>query len=124
MSNEVESGEVKVVKTKSVVIKEIISAIIGAAISFAVTFGLITTDQEAEIKGKMQNINTTATEVVEMLKKGDVVNALAKANQIVADTNTVTEIAKQGIDNAKEKAEASKEIVKKATSEIKEAAKK
>ena len=49
MSNEVESGEVKVVKTKSVVIKEIISAIIGAAISFAVTFGLITTDQEAEI---------------------------------------------------------------------------
>jgi hypothetical protein len=124
MSNEVESGEVKVVKTKSVVIKEIISAIIGAAISFAVTFGLITTDQEAEIKGKMQNINTTAIEVVEMLKKGDVVNALAKANQIVADTNTVTEIAKQGIDNAKEKAEASKEIVKKATSEIKEAAKK
>lgn len=123
MSNEVESKEV-VKKSKSAIIKEIIYAIIAAIISFAVAFGLITTEQEAEVKNKMQSINATATEVVEMLQNGDVTNAMAKANQIVVDTNAVKEIAKQGVDKAKEKTETSKEIVQKAVDEIKEAAKK
>ena len=127
MSNEVEKNEVvvektetKAVKSKSVVIKEIVSAIIGAIISFAVTFGFITSEQEAELKSKMTNINTSATEVVELLKKGDVDNALSKANKIVEDTNMVTTIAKQGIDNAKNKVDKSKEIVEKTTKDIKE----
>ena len=123
--SEVETAETKVVEVKSkklsTVIKEVISAIVGAIIAFAVTFGVITTDQEAEIKSRMANINTSATEVVELLKKGDVVNALAKANKIVEDTNTITSIAKEGIENTKKKSEETKEIVKKTTAEIKKA---
>ena len=131
MSNEVEKNEVviektetKAVKSKSVVIKEIVSAIIGAIISFAVTFGFITSEQEAELKSKMANINTSAVEVSELLKKGDIVTALAKVNKIVEDTNAVTAIAKQGAETVKEKAEKSKNIVEKTTKEIKEAVEK
>lgn len=131
MSNENETTvevvmEEKVVETKkkSTVIKEIISAIIGAAISFAATFGLITSDQEAEVRSRMANINTTATEVVDILKKGDIVTAIAKVNKIVEDTKVVKEIAESGIEKAKEKSEETKKIVKKAEQEIKEATKK
>ena len=131
MSNENETAvevvmEEKVVETKkkSTIIKEIISAIIGAAISFAATFGLITSDQESEVRSRMANINATATEVVDILKKGDVVTAIAKVNKIVEDTKAVKEIAKSGIEKAKEKSEETKKIVKKAEEEIKEATKK
>lgn len=122
VSNEV--VETKKEKKKSVIVKEIISAIIGAAISFAATFGLITSDQEAEVRSRMANINTTATEVVEVLKKGDIVTAIAKVNKIVEDTNAVKEIAESGIKKAKEKSEETKKIVEKTKEEIKEATKK
>ena len=118
--------EEKVVETKkkSTVVKEIISAIIGAAISFAATFGFITSDQESEVRSRMANINATATEVVDILKKGDIVTAIAKVNKIVEDTKAVKEIAESGIEKAKEKSEETKKIVKKAEEEIKEATKK
>lgn len=125
MSNEVENkeGVVEVANNKSTkgkvgIVKEIISAIVGAAVSFAVTFGFITTEQEAELKEKMTDINNSATEVVDLLKKGDVNNAISKANKIVEDTSAITTIAKQGVDKAKEKAEKSKEIVEKTKKEI------
>lgn len=132
MSNEnevknevVETTEQKKTQKKTfTVIKEIISAIIGAIISFAVTFGVITSDQEVEIKSRMNNINTSATEVVELIKKGDIVNALAKANKIVEDTNAVKNIAKSGVEKTKEKAQKTKEIVEKASTDIKKATEK
>ena len=124
MSNESENKEVKIEKSKSVVIKEIISAIIGAIISFAVTFGLISTDQETELRNRMSNINATATEVVEVLQRGDIVTAIAKANKIVEDTKVVSNIAKEGLAAVKEKSKEIKEIAEKANNNIKEASKK
>ena len=126
MSNENESAvevvmEEKVVgtKNKSTIIKEIIFAIIGAVISFAATFGIITSDQESEVRSRMANINTTATEVVDILKKGDVVTAIEKVNKIVEDTKAVKEIAESGIEKAKEKSEETKKMSKKLKNKLK-----
>lgn len=124
MSNESENKEIKVEKSKSVVIKEIISAIIGAIISFAVTFGLISTDQETELRNRMSNINATATEVIETLQRGDIVTAIAKANKIVEDTKAVSSIASKGFEAVKDKSKEIKQIAEKANNDIKEATKK
>lgn len=88
MSNEIEKTTEVCNSKFSVFIKEAISVVIGAVIAFAVTFGVVTTDQDAKTKNKIKTINTSATEVVELLKKGDVANALVKANKIVEETNT------------------------------------
>ena len=52
--------------------KTFVSAVLGAAISFAVTFGIVTTDQEKQLNEKMSNINTKAEEVVKALENNGI----------------------------------------------------
>ena len=63
-------------------IKNGVSVIVGAVISFGVTFGVITSEQAETLNTKMTGINTKAEQVVEKLKAGDINAAMIVANEI------------------------------------------
>lgn len=91
----------KKTKTKNVIFN-IISAVCGAAISFATTFGIVNTEKTKEIKGKLSAINTKAGSVVAMIKSGEVKQALVVAEEIVSDTKEVVKESKEIAQKAKE----------------------
>lgn len=93
-------------------IKNIVSAVVGAAISFGVTLGVVSADQEKQMNEKMNNINVKAEQVVTALKAKDVNGAIEKAQEIVADTKVVVETAKEAVEETKEKIEKKVEEVK------------
>lgn len=88
-------------KTKNV-IYNVISAICGAAVSFATTFGIVNSEKAAEIKAKLSGINTKAVTVVTQIKAGEVKQALVVAEEIVADTKEVVKEGKEIAQKAKE----------------------
>jgi len=89
-------------KTKNV-IYNVISAICGAAVSFATTFGIVNSEKAAEIKAKLSGINTKAVTVVTQIKAGEVKKALAVAEEIVIDTKEVVKEGKELTKETKEK---------------------
>lgn len=96
-------------------VKNIVSAVIGAAISFGVTLGVVSADQEKQLNERLNNINVKAEEVVTALNSKDVNGAIVKAKEIVAETKAVKEVAKEVVAETKEK-------VQEKTKEIKETA--
>jgi hypothetical protein len=84
-------------------VKNIVSAVIGAAISFGVTIGVVSSDQEKQLNEMLNNINVKAEEVVTALNSKDVNSAIAKAKEIVEETKVVKEVAKKVVAETKEK---------------------
>ena len=108
-------------------VKNIVSAVVGAAISFGVTLGVVSADQEKELNARLNNINIKAEEVVTALQNKDVNTAIVKAQEIATETKVVVETAKEVAQDTKEKVEEKTEEIKatanKAKLEIKEAIK-
>ena len=108
-------------------VKNIVSAVVGAAISFGVTLGVVSADQEKELNARLNNINVKAEEVVTALQNKDVNTAIVKAQEIASETKVAVETAKEAVEETKEKVtektEEIKATAKKAKLEIEEAVK-
>jgi hypothetical protein len=70
-------------------VKNAISAIIGALLSFGVTMGIVTTEQEKVMNEKLGEINKKSESIVEDLKAGKVKEAMETAKAISADTKEI-----------------------------------
>lgn len=97
------SDEVK--KSKGIFgwFKSGVSALVGAAISFGVTFGVITNDQAKTLNERLNGINVKAEQVVTSLKGGDINGAMSTAQEIVTETKVVVETGKEIAGQTKEK---------------------
>jgi hypothetical protein len=108
-------------------VRNIVSAVVGAAISFGVTLGVVSADQEKELNARLNNINVKAEAVVTALQNKDVNTAIVKAQEIASETKVAIETAKEVVEETKEKVvektEEIKATAKKAKLEIKEAVK-
>ena len=79
-------------------VKNFVSAVVGAAISFGVTLGVVSADQEKELNARLNNINVKAEEVVTALQNKDVNTAIVKAQEIASETKVAVETAKEVVD--------------------------
>jgi len=115
--------ETVITKAKGIAtwIKNVIAAIVGAAISFGVTFGVISAEQQKSLNERMGNINTKAEEVVASLQKGDVNAAIATAKEIATITKAAAETVKEAVKDTKEKVEGKAAEVKQVAKDAKEA---
>lgn len=100
-------------------VKNIVSAVIGAAISFGVTIGIVSADQEKQLNERLNNINAKAGEVVTALNSKDVNSAIAKAKEIVEETKAVKKVAKEVIAETKEKVQEKTKKVKETAEQAK-----
>ena len=100
--------------------KNIVSAVVGAAISFGVTFGVINAEQEKALNEKMNGINNKAEQVVTSLQNGDVNGAITTAKEIAEETKSAKEIVETAVADTKEKVEAKVEEVKTTAEKAKE----
>lgn len=100
-SDEKEEAKAPANSKKATWWNRILSAIIGAIMSFAATLG-ITNDQIAEQKARTEQIKTTATEALEAIKKGDIAAAKAALEKTVEPAKELINESKKVIDKAKE----------------------
>ena len=84
------------------IVWNVASALVGAAISFATTFGIVNTEKTTEIKNKLSGINAKASSVVMKIKEGDMKQALVVAEEIVFDTRDVVKESKELVEKVKE----------------------
>ena len=80
-------------------VRAIISAIVGAAISFGVTWGVISEQGIRELYSSIVNINDKTELLIEALQSKDVDNALAIAKEIAQDTKVIIDTSKEALSN-------------------------
>lgn len=87
--------------------KSLLSAIIGAALSFGVTFGIISEQKATEIREQFTTLDQKSEELIKALEAKDLETALAIAKELTKTTKELIDNSKEVISEAKKTADES-----------------
>lgn len=100
--------------------KSLLSAIIGAALSFGVTFGIISEQKATEIREQFTTLDQKSEELIKALEAKDLETALAIAKELTKTTKELIDNSKEVISEAKKAAEEAEEAETEKTEETEE----